>query len=128
MAPRRLNVTLNDEDKAAVQADWDARVSTSDSEAALVALLEENYCSKERFLELIGFSYLVEGCFAVMYGADGSKLTNEEVADNTAEDGYLMAKHILMQTTKTDDAGNKTPLSDTEKAMSAHKWKLFSTS
>jgi hypothetical protein len=67
-------------------------------------------------MELMGYSYLAQGCFASMYGADGSKLSDAEAADNTAQDGYLMAKHILMRTTKTDESGNETPLSDAEKA------------
>jgi hypothetical protein len=112
----QLNVALADTDNAAIQADWDARVDSSGSEEALITQLKANYGSKELLMELLGLSYLAQNCFAELYGTDGSKLSDEEAADNTAQDGYLMAKHILMLTTKTDEAGNKTPLSDTEKA------------
>lgn len=112
----QLKVTLTDDDKTAIQADWDQRVSDAGSEEAFIAQLQALYCSKDLYLELSGYSRLAQGCFASMYGTDGNKLTDEEVADNTAQDGYLMAKHILMLTTITDESGNSTPLSDTEKA------------
>ncbi len=111
-----INVTLTDEDKAAVQASWDERVTSAGSEEAFLAELEAMYCTKDLYMELMGYSYLAQGCFTSLYGTDGSALSDEEIADNTAQDGYLMAKHILMLTTKTDEAGTETALTDTEKA------------
>lgn len=112
----QLQVSLSDADKEAVQASWDERVTSAGSEEAFVAQLQENYCTKDLFMELMGMRYLFSQCFNSMYGEDGSKLSDEEVADYTAEDGYLMAKHILMMTKKTDDAGTETTMTDTEKA------------
>jgi hypothetical protein len=112
----QLGVSLTDTDKAAVQAAWDERVASAGGEDAFVAQLQAGYCSKELFMSLMGMRYLFNNCFASMYGENGSKLSDGEVADNTAQDGYLMAKHILMLTSKTDDSGNEIPLSEEEKA------------
>lgn len=110
-------VTLTDADKAAVQASWDERASSAGGEEALVAELQTKFCSKDLFLELLSSSQLAQSCFASMYGADGSALTDEQVAEYTAQDGYLMAKHILMLTSKTDESGAETTMTDTEKAV-----------
>ena len=56
-----------------------------------------------------------------MYGDKGSKLSDQDVADYTAEDGYLMAKHILMLTTTVDESGNQTPMTDAQKAKVKEK-------
>jgi hypothetical protein len=112
----QMNVVLSDENKAAVQTDWDTQVQSAGSEEALLAQLKEQFGSKELFEKLDGLSYLARGCFAAQYGSDAEKLTDQEVADYTAEDGYLMAKHILLMTSNTDESGNSTPMTDEEKA------------
>lgn len=110
-------VTLTDADKAAVQASWDERVTSAGSEEAFVADLQSKFCSKEFFMELLGYSKLAQGVFASMYGVDGSTLTEEQLAEYTAQDGYLMTKHILMLTTKTDESGAETAMTDAEKTV-----------
>ena len=39
----------------------------------------------------------------------------------TAEDGYMMAKHILMRTSVYDESGNATAMTDAEKAQVKEK-------
>jgi parvulin-like peptidyl-prolyl isomerase len=115
------NITLTDEDKAAIQADWEEQVSAAGSEEALLEMLTAQFGTQELFERLYGISYLADACFAELYGTDGSKLSDQEVADHTAEDGYLMAKHILVLTTKTDETGTSLPMSEEEKAAALKK-------
>jgi hypothetical protein len=110
------NITLTDKDISGIQADWDAQVKSAGSEEALLGKLQEQYCTKDIFMQVENINYLRQDCFTSMYGEDGSKLTDQEVADSTAEDGYMMAKHILFMTQKTDETGNTTDMSDSEKA------------
>jgi parvulin-like peptidyl-prolyl isomerase len=113
---QQLGVTLSEEDKNAVKADWEAQVSAVGSEEALLEELGKQYGSKELFEKYDSIAYLAEACFNEMYGQDGSKLSDQDVADYTAEDGYLMAKHILLMTSNMDDEGNTVPMTEKEKA------------
>lgn len=114
---QQLDLTLSEEDKNAVKADWDAQVSAAGSEEALLEELGKQYGSKELFEKYDSIAYLAEACFNDMYGQDGSKLSDQDVADYTAEDGYLMAKHILLMTSNTDEDGNSAPMTEKEKAV-----------
>ena len=114
-------VVLSDEDKAAIQAEWDKQVQGAGSEEALIGKLKEQYVTKELYQSLTNISYLAQACFNEMYGSDGNKLPDQEVADYTAADGYLMAKHILIMTVKTDESGNQTPMTADEKAQAKAK-------
>ena len=111
------NVTLSDEDKAAIQSDWDTQAEAQGGEDTYVQWLQERYCTKDIFMKLISSSYLDQACFTDQYGEGGSNLTDEEVAEYTADDGYMMAKHILMLTTKTDESGNKVDMTEEEKTQ-----------
>lgn len=113
---KELNVTLSDQDRTDIQTDWDAQVQSAGSEEAFIAQLEAQYSSKEHYTHIKEITYLAQECFKSMYGENGSNLTDAEIADYTAEDGYLMAKHILMLTTKTDSSGNSTAMTEEEKA------------
>ena len=112
----QMGIALSDEDQAAVQSDWDSQVASAGSEEAFVAKLEEYHCTKELYLKFVRVSQLRNVCFNELYGDNGSKLSDEEIADYAAEDGYMMAKHILFKTTVTDETGNETAMSDDEKA------------
>jgi hypothetical protein len=112
-----LEVTLCDDAQANIQSDWDDQVASAGSEEEFVAMLEAQYCTKEIYQKLVTISQMAQACFDEIYGENGAKLTDEQAADYTAEDGYLMAKHILMLTTKTDDSGTETDMTDEEKAQ-----------
>ena len=115
------NVTLSDEDKAAIQSDWESQAESHGGEDAFVEWLQERYCTKDIYMDLISISYLDNNCFTAQYGEEGSNLTDEEVAEYTADDGYMMAKHILMLTTKTDESGSEVDMTDDEKAEVRNK-------
>ena len=111
-----IGVTLTDEMEAEIQSDWESMVESYGSEEALMELLEADYCSKDIYQDYLRVLSLRQACLAELYGEDGGKLTDDEVAEYTAEDGYMMAKHILMLTTITDESGNSTAMTDEEKA------------
>jgi hypothetical protein len=117
----QMGVTLSDEAQAAIQSDWDSQVASAGSEEAFIDQLEQQHCTKELYLKFAGVSQLAQACFTEMYGENGDKLTDEEIADYTAEDGYMMVKHILLMTVVTDDSGTETPMTDDEKAQVREK-------
>lgn len=118
---RLTGTSISEEDRNEIQAEWDTQAESAGGEEALIAQFEAEYGSKELFMKIQEMSYLAEACFTEMYGENGGKLTDEEVADNTAEDGYLMAKHILFKTKVTDASGAETAMTDTEKAAVREK-------
>lgn len=113
---QQLKVTLTDKNKADTQAYWDTQVSSAGSEEAFLSQLKSSYLTKDLFMQFVNLNYLKNDCFTKLYGDKGSKLSDKDVAESIAEDGYIMAKHILMLTTKTDEAGQDVPIADNEKA------------
>jgi hypothetical protein len=113
---KSLGVTLTDEERSSIQADWNSRVESAGGEEAFLKQLEENFVTKEMFDRFMEFSYLEEDCYKAIYGEQGEKLTNEEVAEYTAEDGYMMVKHILLMAATQDETGAFVPFEEEEKA------------
>ena len=52
-------------------------------------------------------SYLYLMMYQELFGADGEKLTDEELNDNIAQNGYMTVRHILLST--VDEANNPLP-------------------
>ena len=113
---KQRQIALSAEDEAGIQAEWDAQVSAAGGEEAFMAKLSAAYCTKDILNHLQRLEKLYGLCFVAIYGENGSALPDQDVADYIAEDGYLMAKHILMMTSKADDAGDSIPMNDEEKA------------
>ncbi|UOO37678.1 peptidylprolyl isomerase [Oscillospiraceae bacterium CM] len=113
---KELKLALTKENIADIQAKWDAQVSAAGGEAALLSQLRAQYSSKEIFNNTNEVGALAQDCFKKLYGEKGDKLSDKEIADYTANDGYMMTKHILMLTTTTDENGKSQPVSDTDKA------------
>lgn len=114
---QQLNVTLSEQDQVDIQADWDAGVTSAGSEEAFLAQLQQQFCTKELFNYLMTAPRLVVSCFNALYGENGGDLSDTEVADYTAEDGYLMAKHILFMTVDMDETGASTAKSEEDSAQ-----------
>ena len=95
------NKEITEEDLSAVEENWTALCENYGGEEAAITALEESHCSKEMYKYIVETNVLTEKCFAHMYGLDGSKVSDEDCADKTAEDGYYMTKHILILTSKT---------------------------
>ena len=117
----RLGIEITEEDLSAVEENWTALCENYGGEEAAITALEESHCSKEMYKYIVETNVLTEKCFAHMYGLDGSKVSDEDCADKTAEDGYYMTKHILILTSKTDEAGNTVALTEEEKTDALKK-------
>jgi hypothetical protein len=111
----RLNLELTEEDEKVLEEQWETACEDNGGEEQLLATMTENGLSKEFNDYITQVSYLADKCFANMYGENGEKVTDEECAEKTADDGYLMAKHILLLTSSTDEDGNTTEYAETEK-------------
>ena len=112
----QLKVALTPKDEEDIQAAWDSQVTSAGGEEAFLTKLTAAYCTKDMYMHMQEVSALADSCFKTMYGDKGSNLSDQDAADYAAEDGYLMAKHILMLTKKTDEEGNSVALTDAEKA------------
>lgn len=108
-----MGITLSDADKAEIQSRWDTNVQTygSGDESAFVEYLEGLFLSKDLYNHINEVSTLYTLMKTEMYGANGEKLSADEVLDKAEEMGYMRAKHIFLST--TDDSGNA--LSDEDK-------------
>ena len=102
-----------EEMRAIIETEREASVETYGGEEAFKELLAQNYCTEE-FYEyfFLKINWLSQSCFKELYGENAEKLSNEEIADYIANDGYMQAKHILRKTVTENDE----PLPDKEKA------------
>jgi hypothetical protein len=112
----QLGITLTAEELASIDEQWNAKAEEAGGEEQLITQLAADYCTKELYYNLMETSLLAEACFSSLYGYQGEKLTDAEVAEYTTDDGYLMAKHILMLTSTKDAEGKDVAFSDEEKA------------
>lgn len=115
-------VEFGDEGEAFVQDMVDqTRVGMLGEEATeedLAEALRTNYYVDMDVMRYQGkIQYLYDGLFAEIFGENGEKVTDEEVAEFIQESGYLHAKHILWQV--TDEEGNE--LSEAEKQSQLQK-------
>ena len=111
-----LGAELSDEDAQTVQDTWDEMVADYGSEDAFMADLEANFCTPEFFNYITEVNCLYENCVAALYGEEGETLTDADLADYYAADGYMMAKHILVPTTRTDEEGSNVDMTEAEAA------------
>ena len=110
------NVSVTAEQEQTMSDEWETNVGIYGSEEAYLEILAAKYCTKymNEYIQRTG--YLADNCFKELYGENGSKLTDAELDDYFANEGYYMAKHILKLTTETDSDGNSVELSEDEKA------------
>ena len=112
----RLNLELTEEDRSVLEEEWQDFLNNFESEEAAQAALEASGCSEELYRYILEIQYLNELVFDQMYGENGQNLSDEDCATLTEGEGYIMAKHILVLTTATDEDGNSTELPEEEKA------------
>lgn len=121
MQATKLGLELTEEDIASIQQDWENLCNDNGGEEASIKELESYHCTKEVYQYIVETNYYVEKCFEAMYGENGSNLSDEDCAEKTAEDGYIMAKHILIMTSGTDEDGNTVEFTEDEKAEALKK-------
>lgn len=112
-AADRLGVSA---DADVLEGQYQQVVDSYGSEEALKKDMEACYCNKEMYLYLCESNVLSQLVFAEMYGDYGSELPDEKVYERFKDDGYMMAKHILLLNSKTDADGNTIELSEDNKA------------
>ena len=117
----KLGVSLSEEDKAEIRDNIQETVERYGGEEAFQEQLEKNFCTMELYTDLSETTALANKVFAELYGEHGEKLSDEEVAEYTSLDGYLMAKHILILNSKTDDEGKEVALEGEELAAARAK-------
>jgi len=90
-------VTVNDDFNAVVDAEFASTAETYGGEEAFLELLweEDGIHSREVYNYLVYISELANQYFRYEFGEHGEKLSDDDIAEFTAGDGYLMAKHIL---------------------------------
>ena len=115
-----MGIELTDEDRATIDERWNSNVETygGGDEAAFVEYLGTLFLDKDLYNHINEISALYDRMLVETYGADGSKLTDEQILDKAAEMGYYRAKHIYLS---FNDAENNA-LTDEQKA--ANKAKL----
>lgn len=109
------NITVTQEE---LDADWATFVESRGGEDAVNQELAANNMDRKIVDELTTYNMQMEKLLNEIYGGSGEKVSDEEalqfLQDNNVE--YLMAKHILLSKTKTDEEGNSVDLTEEEKA------------
>jgi len=111
-------VALSEEDYLGIQGEFESLALEYGGEEAFLTLIwEMDGCySREMFDYLIGINYLANAAFNRIYGINGELLSDEEADVFAADEGYLMAKHILRL--KAED-GSDNALEESEKLLAA---------
>ena len=112
----RLNLELTEEDRGVLEEEWKDFLNNFENKEAAQEALEASGCSEELYRYILEIQYLNELVFDKMYGENGQNLSDEDCSTLTEGKGYIMAKHILILTTVTDNDGNRKKLPDEEKA------------
>lgn len=109
-----MGIELSEEDRAKIQGRWEENVASygSGDEDAFVDYLESSYLSKDLYMHINELGELYNRMKEEIYGANGEKLSGQEVISRAEEMGYLRAKHIFVSGTDAD--GNA--LSEEDKA------------
>lgn len=89
--------TLSGEVTESIRADYVSATEQYGGEEEFLSVIwvMDGICSRDLFDYLVRTSYLANAVYTDMFGEYGELVTDEEAADFTAYDGYLMAKHIL---------------------------------
>jgi len=108
-----LGVEMDAEEQAAADATWNSFLEDQGGEAAAQVILDENYCTEWIYRYRIRCDRLETLLFESQFGVYGMNVSDEDVLAYVADDGYMMAKHILLRT--LDD--NQLPYTTTAKAQ-----------
>ncbi len=106
---KEMGVGLTDEDKAELQATWESNVQSygNGDEQAFIEYLAKAFLTKDLFDHLSEVNKLYARVLENMFGANGEKISEDEVIQKATDMGYVRAKHILLST--KDDTGAALP-------------------
>ncbi|MDR0862516.1 MAG: peptidyl-prolyl cis-trans isomerase [Oscillospiraceae bacterium] len=118
---RELDVTLTDENRADIALNIENAYNEYGGAEGFNAFLRENGCSFDVYDKISKINMLAYNSFLALYGESAVNVPDEDVAAQIADSDYLMAKHILVLTTKDDGSGYSVPMTDEEKAEARAK-------
>ena len=109
-----LGVTLNEEELEMLNANYEDLVEMYGGEEPLCELIWRNsgIYDLELFLHLLYLNYLPLSILYSMFGQDGELVSDEDVSEFAADEGYLMAKHILRMKTEDNDEAPRVEIED----------------
>jgi len=98
-----IGLTLNDDDLEEINEIIFGLIEEYGGKEALENTLRSSggFYSLEVFEQLFKLEFMLGSLINELYGEDASSFPDEKVAEYAAQNGYMMAKHILRQ--KTDD-------------------------
>ena len=110
----KAGVVLSAEDEEQLAQMWQDEVDTygGGDESAFIDYLSSMYITKDMDDYFNRVSLMYSNAFDVIYGENGSKLSDEDAISYAKDAGYMHIKHILIKT--VDSEGES--LSDEEKA------------
>jgi len=102
MKAEELGIGFDADIETQIAEDVAGAVEYYGSQEAYDEAVKQFYGSQELYEYIFTVDALSDDMFEELYGTDGEKLTDAQIAEGS--EGYLMAKHILVLT--TDDEGN----------------------
>jgi len=111
-----LGVTLSEEDRESVESEIAAAKKQAGSEEAFREQLASNQLTEELYRYLLGTSVIYYKLFNELYGLNAEKYSDEDALAYAEENGYMLAKHILLLS-KDDEAENEKVKADIESIL-----------
>lgn len=104
---KKKGVTLTDADKQSMEANWKQNVQNygGGDEKAFIAYLKKAYLTKDMYDHINELNLLYNRMVETMYGADGEKLSADQIIAEAEKLGYIRVKNLLIST--QDESGNK---------------------
>lgn len=107
-----LGVSLDDEDKETLQQEWEAQVET-EGKGDEKTYMKEEFIDRELFDSIMGVPLLFTKVYETMFGENGEDVSDEDAISYAAENGFLKAKHILLQTEYAEESADTADDSET---------------
>ena len=92
-----LGIELTADDKAEIKTNYDAAVEQAGGAEAFAEYLASSYSTEDYYNYTKECSSLYKLCFEQNYGANGEKLSEEEILEDISKDGYLIGKAHSVQ-------------------------------
>lgn len=110
---KELGVKLSEEDETEIAEYWKRQVDSiaEGDEAKFIEMLNEEFMDKEFYLDVLHTRLLFTRVYEHTFGKNAEKASEEEILDYAKDNGYVRAKHVLIQTTNEEGES----LSDEEK-------------
>ena len=80
-------------------------------------ILNSYFLTRESYANIRSVNYLHTNLFNEMYGLRGEKLPEADILSYIADSGLIFSKHILINTTTTDETGASVALPEEEMAV-----------